>query len=1298
MAAVDHLFELYLTAQKKIAECNNNFEEHFAWLEEVVRTARRTFATSDLALLPKTPRGKKKAHQKRPHQPDTIEESPQAKKSSQGSTQTSNDAQSPIQEPRRLRRAASRVAQEKTRRDVLMDSKCKLRRPTTPEALSTCKKKTGKKQAVHYVDSDESFSCTEYKRGEKKTSVRQNPDKTSVSQIERGIDCDPKHDPASSRSTPDEEEECVSRLGDPASDPVLSRDVPEKERESDAVLPPGTPKRKSRNTSRLSVCLKFESVTSVDLGEATKRPQGGKLSVGKFAQDTSVSVCQEEVVEEACVPEDDCTYSELRLEDSDGDDKSESEKERNIHEPNKEMETSKENRKSIHLGKTAQSVCEQPEKLDEECKSQSQDLKEVTQALPNFSSQFVQPLPSVRTTRTKLRELQSASEDDSDKCNKRVDLSTPPHPVPKPRSTRTKQKKEPESHIISDDSDDVMLPPKIVPNSRVTRSKLRVIKDRINSVKGGLDSQISSEDRSDESEEASSQHGGEISLSSSTHTKTRMTEESCDGKHFSDGMSSSDSQSTKTSQTRKRQVENTPEQSTGSTRTKRKKVNELTENEIVNHSHSLRLTLSESEDDKSVPGPVEMNSTFVRVDSHDVLKKILNKSDESSELTSSETSKSVQSTMFKHINAPVSVTAVKSNEKSECSPVRRITRSKVRQLPVAKPSPNRPSPSQCIGKAITPKTPVLSSFANIGCMSNAQRGATRGLAVQHKGVLVKSPVKPAAQPFVISDNSPALKLPVITEQDSTREDSSTTGHSVRSLAAAYQNHIGETPNETEELTSEVCQVTNSPARVTRHLQSKAFKRESSTRRCARKSLKRAVEIARIADFKRSIELKSPESHGVRINPPARTPSPICPSEKVVRPNMHRMLGSNNSTFGSSGRITPKTYSKIRQLCLTSSSSGEQNKTLKKIGNTPNEGKRAGNIVSGLSSFIKVQPAKPSREELEEIRQIELAKRREREDETRKKKEELMKLRVEEKKRQNEIRMKRVQEAREERERKAVEAKEQQERERKIREERQKEEQQRKKQQLLAKKRAEEEAKLRKIREQREEERQKQEEETKRLMEEEKRAEEERKQEEKRAHLAEQRRLQEEEKKRRIAEVERIFREKKELERLRLREAERVPEKNQNKISPTAAPKAALNDTYTATDNKENGGLNSTFTKLLDVNQSNYTCATATKNTKTRKKDPSENNYCIDDMKSDDSTDEESKPRKKVPSWATKPELTYSVINQEHYPPVIEEIFPPSVLLLVPDLTKMFDKQRRRFFKRTSSAVWNTPPSKYFESC
>ncbi|NXR50312.1 INCE protein, partial [Hippolais icterina] len=82
-----------------------------------------------------------------------------------------------------------------------------------------------------------------------------------------------------------------------------------------------------------------------------------------------------------------------------------------------------------------------------------------------------------------------------------------------------------------------------------------------------------------------------------------------------------------------------------------------------------------------------------------------------------------------------------------------------------------------------------------------------------------------------------------------------------------------------------------------------------------------------------------------------------------------------------------------------------------------------------------------------------------------------------------------------------------------------------------------------------------------------------------------------------------------------------------------------------------------------------------------------NDYGMD-LNSDDSTDDESQPRKPVPAWATGNQLSQAVIRQYYNPPDVDALFGaiPS-----PRLEHIFYKSKPRYFKRTSSAVWHSPP-------
>ncbi|XP_009081981.1 PREDICTED: inner centromere protein-like, partial [Acanthisitta chloris] len=82
-----------------------------------------------------------------------------------------------------------------------------------------------------------------------------------------------------------------------------------------------------------------------------------------------------------------------------------------------------------------------------------------------------------------------------------------------------------------------------------------------------------------------------------------------------------------------------------------------------------------------------------------------------------------------------------------------------------------------------------------------------------------------------------------------------------------------------------------------------------------------------------------------------------------------------------------------------------------------------------------------------------------------------------------------------------------------------------------------------------------------------------------------------------------------------------------------------------------------------------------------------NNYGLD-LNSDDSTDDENDPRKPVPAWADGAQLHQAIVHQYYHPVDLDALFGaiPS-----PKLEDIFYKSKPRYFKRTSSAVWHSPP-------
>ncbi|XP_023989048.1 inner centromere protein isoform X1 [Physeter macrocephalus] len=394
-----------------------------------------------------------------------------------------------------------------------------------------------------------------------------------------------------------------------------------------------------------------------------------------------------------------------------------------------------------------------------------------------------------------------------------------------------------------------------------------------------------------------------------------------------------------------------------------------------------------------------------------------------------------------------------------------------------------------------------------------------------------------------------------------------------------------------------------------------------------------------------------------LQPPrSKTPSPPCPASKVVRP--------------------------LRAFLHTV----QRNQTLMTPTSTPHS--------SGMKSFMKrntplrVDP-KCSFVEKERPRLENLRRKEEAEQLRRQKVEEDKRRRLEEVKLKREERLRKVLQARErveqmkEEKKKQIEQKFAQidEKTEKAKEERLAEEKAKKKaaakkmEEVEARRRQEEEARRLRWLQQEEEERRAQELLQKRKEEEQerlrraaeaKRLAEQREQ----GRLQAERELQEREKALRL-QKERLLREleekKKKEEQQRLAE-QRPQEEQEEKAREAAAASQSLNVT-------------------VDVQSPACTSYQMTPQGHRAPPKINPDNYGMD-LNSDDSTDDEAHPRKPIPNWARGTQLSQAIIHQYYHPPNLLELF-GTILPL--DLEDIFKKSKPRYHKRTSSAVWNSPP-------
>lgn len=409
-----------------------------------------------------------------------------------------------------------------------------------------------------------------------------------------------------------------------------------------------------------------------------------------------------------------------------------------------------------------------------------------------------------------------------------------------------------------------------------------------------------------------------------------------------------------------------------------------------------------------------------------------------------------------------------------------------------------------------------------------------------------------------------------------------------------------------------------------------------------------------------------EEEEEELQPPrSKTPSPPCPASKVVRPlrtflhtvQRNQMLMTPTSASRSSVmksfikrntplRVDPKEKERQRLENLRRKEEAEQLRRQK-----VEEDKRRRLEEVKLKREERLRKVLQARERVEQMKeekkkQIE-QKFAQLDEKTEKAKEE----RLAEEKAKKKAAAKKMEEA---------EVRRKQEEEARRLRWLQQEEEERRHQELLQKRKEEEQERLRKaaearrLAEQREQERQ--------LAEQERRREQER--------LQAERELQEREKALRL-QKEKLQREleekKKKEEQQRLAEQQRLQEE-QKKATEAAAASKSLNVT-------------------VDVQSPACTSYQMTPQGHRAPPKINPDNYGMD-LNSDDSTDDEAHPRKPIPSWARGTQLSQAIIHQYYHPPNLLELF-GTILQL--DLEDIFKKSKPRYHKRTSSAVWNSPP-------
>ncbi|XP_051778536.1 LOW QUALITY PROTEIN: inner centromere protein A-like [Erpetoichthys calabaricus] len=155
------------------------------------------------------------------------------------------------------------------------------------------------------------------------------------------------------------------------------------------------------------------------------------------------------------------------------------------------------------------------------------------------------------------------------------------------------------------------------------------------------------------------------------------------------------------------------------------------------------------------------------------------------------------------------------------------------------------------------------------------------------------------------------------------------------------------------------------------------------------------------------------------------------------------------------------------------------------------------------------------------------------------------------------------------------------------------------------------------------------------------------------------------------------------------EREKLRAKQQHKANLENELKENLKDEKLAKKKPDTSSSHNTLNITVDLEKSpqSYEMTPKGSNKTIARLDPE--NYGMD-LNSDDSTDDESAPRKPIPSWAKGQKLNQAIMHHYYNPPDTDKRYDE---IEPPNLVEIFNKSKPRYLKRTSSAEWDSPPMK-----